>query len=52
MLDWLDGRNGSTFDAIAWSNDTLTFPVGVGAGANGLQAMVPASVRRQGAAGA
>ena len=42
MLTWLDGRNGSTFDNITWSSDTLSFRVGVGAGATGLRGMVPA----------
>jgi hypothetical protein len=43
MLTWLDGRNGSTFDAIQYSGDTLSFRVSVGAGANGLRGMVPAT---------
>ena len=38
---WLDGRNGSSFGSLAWSGDTLSFTIAVGAGANGLQAMVP-----------
>ena len=41
MLDWVDGRNGSTFDAIAWDGHTLTFSVSAAAGANGLQGMLP-----------
>jgi N,N-dimethylformamidase beta subunit-like protein/uncharacterized protein DUF4082/Big-like domain-containing protein len=41
MLDWLDGRNASTFQSIAWSGNVLSFTIGVGAGANGLQALVP-----------
>ena len=56
MLTWLDGRNGSSFEDIAWSAGTLTFGISVAAGANGLQAMVPtaaagsplASLRRGG----
>jgi hypothetical protein len=43
MLEWLDGRNGSSFGSIAWSGNTLTFTIAVGAGANGLRAMVPTS---------
>jgi hypothetical protein len=43
MLAWLDGRNGSSFEAISWSGGVLTFGVAVGAGANGLQAMVPSA---------
>jgi hypothetical protein len=42
MLTWLDGRNGSSFENIGWSGGVLTFGIAVGAGANGLQAMVPA----------
>jgi hypothetical protein len=41
MLTWLDGRNGSSFSAIGWNVDTLSFTISVGVGANGLQAMVP-----------
>ena len=43
MLEWLDGRNGSSFDGIAWSGNQLSFTIEVGAGANGLRAMVPVS---------
>ena len=43
-LEWLDGRNGSSFQSIAWTGNVLTFNVAVGAGANGLRALVPASV--------
>ena len=41
MLTWLDGRNGSSFEAISWNGSVLTFGIAVGAGANGLQAMLP-----------
>jgi len=43
MLAWVDGRNGSTFGSMSWSNNTLTFTMGVGTGANGLRAMIPAT---------
>jgi hypothetical protein len=43
MLTWLDGRNGSSFNSIGWSGNTLSFRVAVGAGATGLQGMVPGS---------
>ena len=43
MLEWLDGRNGSSFDGIAWNGNQLSFTIEVGAGANGLRAMVPVS---------
>ena len=45
MLTWLDGRNGSSFEDLAWNGGTLTFCIAVGAGANGLQAMLPTSGR-------
>ena len=43
MLDWLDGRNSSSFGSFNWntSQNTLAFTIAPGAGANGLQAMVP-----------
>jgi hypothetical protein len=43
MLDWLDGRNGSSFSALTWNNHTLTFAVNQAATANGLQGMLPMS---------
>ena len=41
MLDWIDGRNGSSYGRSGWSGNTLTFTVNVGTGANGLTGMVP-----------
>jgi hypothetical protein len=41
LLTWLDGRNGSSFDDLSWTVDTLTFTISPGAGARGLRAMVP-----------
>ncbi len=41
MLEWLDGRNGSSFGSLSWSGNKLSFTIDVGAGANGLRAMVP-----------
>ena len=43
MLDWLDGRNGSSFEAIEWAGNVLTFNVAAGTGTNGLRTLVPAS---------
>ena len=43
MLEWVDGRNGSSFAGLSWSGNTLEFSIDVGAGANGLRAMVPTS---------
>ena len=42
MLEWLDGRNASSFANITWSGNTLNFDVNANSGANGLQALVPA----------
>jgi hypothetical protein len=41
MLTWLDGRNSSTFGALAFNGTTLTFAVVPGSGAVGLQLMIP-----------
>jgi hypothetical protein len=41
MLTWLDGRNDSSFGAIAWSGSQLSFTVNGGAGATGLRGMLP-----------
>jgi hypothetical protein len=44
MLTWLDGRNGSSFQSMAWNGTMLSFTVAVGTGATGLQAMLPTTV--------
>ena len=41
MLEWLDGRNGSTFSGITWNGTTLAFTIAVGQNANNLVTMVP-----------
>ncbi len=41
LLDWLDGRNGSSFGSITWNGNALSFTVAQGAGANNLKGMVP-----------
>ena len=41
LLDWVDGRNSSTIRGLSWNAGTLTFVTTVGAGANGLQTMLP-----------
>jgi hypothetical protein len=41
LLTWLDGRNGSRFSSISWSNNTQTFSVTAATGARNLQAMAP-----------
>ncbi|HEU0023995.1 MAG TPA: DUF4082 domain-containing protein [Thermoleophilaceae bacterium] len=42
MLDWLDGRNGSSFENIAYNGGQLSFSVEPSAKARGLEAMLPA----------
>ncbi len=44
MLNWLDARNASSFESLAWNGNTLTFNLSAGAGATGLQAMLPLRV--------
>jgi hypothetical protein len=41
MLEWLDGRNGSSFRSFAWDGTSLRFTIDTAAGANGLRAMAP-----------
>ena len=43
MLQWLDGRNGSSFTSLSWSGNVLSFSVTVGTNANNLRAMLPAN---------
>jgi hypothetical protein len=40
-LRWMDGRNSSHFDRIAWEDATLTFDVHVGSGTDTITAMLP-----------
>ena len=41
MLNWLDGRNASTFGGFAWNGTTLSFAITDGANTSGIQAMLP-----------
>jgi hypothetical protein len=41
LLTWIDGRNSSTIRGLSWSGGTLTFVTTVGAGATGLQTLLP-----------
>jgi len=41
MLQWLDGRNSSSFGSVSWSGNTLSFSISVGSGARNLRAMLP-----------
>ena len=41
MLDWLDGRNDSSFGDLSYDGTQLRFSVAPGAGARGLEAMIP-----------
>jgi hypothetical protein len=43
MLDWLDGRNGSSFTGVSTGSGRLTFTLVRDPRARGLEAMVPAS---------
>lgn len=47
LLNWLDGRNGSSFQSITWNGNALNFSIAVGAGANNLYAMLPLNVGLQ-----
>jgi hypothetical protein len=40
-LEWVEGRDGSSFSDVTWGAGRLGFTVNVAAGANGLQGMVP-----------
>ncbi|MGE5608606.1 MAG: DUF4082 domain-containing protein, partial [Bacillota bacterium] len=42
-LDWVDGRNGSSFSNFSWNNSTgtLGFTITQAVGADGLQSMLP-----------
>jgi hypothetical protein len=41
MLTWLDGRNDSAFQGVAFDGGQLTFNIAQASGAHGLQAMLP-----------
>ncbi|WP_313937732.1 DUF4082 domain-containing protein [Anabaena azotica] len=41
VLQWLDGRNSSSFQSLVWNLNTLSFTINKGANTNGLQAMLP-----------
>ncbi|HEY4595057.1 MAG TPA: hypothetical protein VIJ02_01550, partial [Thermoanaerobaculia bacterium] len=43
MLTWIDGRNGSKFGGHTWSGSALSFTITAATGANGLQALLPAT---------
>ena len=43
LLDWLDGRNGSSFQDLSYGGGQLRFTVASGPGARGLEAMLPAN---------
>ena len=44
LLDWVDGRNESSFQALTWAGGTLTFSIAIGPTANSLQAMLPGTM--------
>ena len=41
LLEWVDGRDRSSFDSFGWSSKTLSFKVHADGDANGLQGMLP-----------
>ena len=41
MLEWLDGRNSASFQTLSWDGSNLGFTVASGAGANGLEGLLP-----------
>ena len=41
LLDWVDGRNGSTIRGLSWNAGTLHVHHDAGAGAGGLQTLLP-----------
>ncbi|WP_086543663.1 DUF4082 domain-containing protein, partial [Algoriphagus antarcticus] len=41
MLTWLDGRNNSSFGAMNWNGNSLSFTANIFAGANFIYGMVP-----------
>ena len=43
LLAWTDGRNGSSFQNLTFDGTTTRFTMAVGAGADGLEAMLPVS---------
>ncbi len=51
MLDWLDGRNGSSFQGVRFAGGRLEFTVARAPGARGLEAMIPAGAASGGLLG-
>jgi hypothetical protein len=41
MLEWVDGRNASSFESLSWNGSTLSFTIKAASSANGLIAMAP-----------
>jgi fibronectin type 3 domain-containing protein len=41
LLDWVDGRNGSTIRSMDWDAGVFSFATTIGTGARGLQTMLP-----------
>jgi hypothetical protein len=44
MVDWLDGRNNSSFGSIIWDGTTLGFTIAVDPRARNLQTMLPTKI--------
>jgi hypothetical protein len=45
LLDWLDGRNGSSLASLGWRDGVFEFAVSAETRANGLIAMLPRHAR-------
>jgi hypothetical protein len=43
MLNWIDGRNNSSFGSISWAGNVLSFTVTAASGSTNLRAMLPYS---------
>ncbi len=41
MLEWVDGRNASSFEALGWDGTALSFTVAAATAARGLEVMIP-----------
>jgi hypothetical protein len=41
LREWVDGRNASTIRSMDWNAGTFDFTITVGAGARGLQTLLP-----------
>ncbi|MBB6612666.1 DUF4082 domain-containing protein [Pontibacter sp. Tf4] len=45
LLTWLEGRNGSSFNSMTWSGNTLNFTASIASGARNIEGMLPMTER-------